>query len=171
MTNRITERLLMLYDQVGEIDKAQAVIATLPQTWRWLQLAGDLAQKVHQSETAIEHYTQALRLLEQKMDTANNAIARNIKGMIVGSRAASELEAGELAAAQVDYQMVADIFPKDLSYSLSVGITLALQDKMDEAVLLCRSVLQDEPTLEMTLREKAAVYPALKMLMERLGIG
>ncbi len=167
--DRITERLLMLYEQVGEIDKAQAVIATLPQTWRWLQLAGDLAQKDHQPEMAIEHYSKAVVFLEDKMDTIHNPIAQNILGMIVGSRAAAQLEARRLAAAEFDYRAASDAFPSDLSYSLMVGITLALQGKTDEAVLLCRSVLQDEPALEMMLQDKVAAYPALKALVKRLG--
>lgn len=167
---RITERLLMLYDQVGEVDKARTLLTTLPGTWRWLQLAGDLAQKAHEPETAIERYTEALDALETKMDTAANPIARNIMGMIVGSRAAAHLEAGHITESEADYRIVAEVFPTDLSYSLMVGITLALQNKLDEAVLLCRSVLQDEPHLETMLREKAAVYPALKPLLERLGL-
>ncbi|MBI1280854.1 MAG: hypothetical protein GC179_22210 [Anaerolineaceae bacterium] len=167
---RITERLLMLYDHEGELDKAQALIETLPQTWRWLQLAGDVAHKAHQSVLAIEHYSQAITLLKQKMDTENNPIAQNIMGMLVGSRAAAQLEAGRLPAAEADYHAAADTFPTDLSYSLLVGVTLALQNKVDEAVLLCRSVLEDEPTLEIMLREKAAAYPGLKPLLERLGL-
>jgi tetratricopeptide (TPR) repeat protein len=168
--DRITERLLMLYDQVDELDKAQTLLATLPHTWRWLQLAGDLAQKAHKTDAAIDRYSEALDLIEGKLDTENNPIARNIMGMIMGSRAAAHLEAGRLKAAETDYRVVATIFPTDLSYSLMVGITLALQSKIDEAVMLCRSVLQDEPPLEMLLREKAAVYPALKPLLERLSL-
>jgi len=168
--DRITERLLMLYDQVGELDKARTLLGTLPQTWRWLQLAGNLAQKAQQPETAIKRYSEALELVEAKLDTDYNPIARNIMGMIVGSRAAAQLEAGHVAAAEVDYRVVAIVFPTDLSYSLMIGISLALQDKLDDAVLLCRSILQDEPPLETMLREKAAAYPALKPLLERLGL-
>lgn len=167
---RITERLLMLYDHVGELDKAQALITMLPQTWRWLQLAGDLAQKANQPEAAIDHYNKATALLEDKMDTIHNPIAQNIMGMLTGSRAAAQLAAGRLPAAEFDYRAAADAFPTDLSYSLMVGLTLALQDKIDEAVMLCRSVLQDEPSLEVMLREKAAAYPALKPLLERLHL-
>jgi Flp pilus assembly protein TadD len=168
--DRITERLLMLYDQIGELDKARTLLATLPQTWRWLQLAGDLSQKAHDSNTAIDRYTEALLLVEHKLDTVNNPIARNILGMIVGSRAVAQLEAGRLEAAEFDYRATADMFPTDLSYSLMVGVSLALQDKIDEAVLLCRSVLQDEPPLETMLRERVAAYPVLNLLLERLGL-
>lgn len=167
---RISERLLMLYDQVGEVDKARTLLATLPQTWRWLQLAGDLAHKAHETETAINRYSEALVLIQQKMDTVNNPIARNVMGMILGSRAAVQLEAGHLAAAEADYAIVTDVFPKDLSYSLMVAITYALQDKLDDAVWLCQTVLRDEPSLEALLREKAAAYTELKPLLEQLGL-
>jgi Flp pilus assembly protein TadD len=167
---RISERLLMLYEEVGQLDKAQELIERLPQTWRWLQLAGDLAQKALRFDTAIEHYNKALQLLAQKMDTVDNAIARNIKGMILSGRAAALLEVRQLSAAEADYRTVADLFPKDLSYSLLVGITLALQGKIDEAVMICRSVLEDEPTLEIMLREKVVGHPTLGVLMKRLGI-
>jgi Flp pilus assembly protein TadD len=167
---RITERLLMLYEQVGEIEKAQKLISELPESWRWLQLAGDLALRTHQAETAIEHYNKALVLLESKMDTVGNPIAQNIAGMIVGSRANAYLEADQFANAEADYRAAAEAFPKDLSYALMVGITLALQGKADEAVSLCKSVLRDEPSLVEMLREKVGVYPALKALMGRLGM-
>ncbi len=168
--DRITERLLMLYDQVSELEKAQRLLAMLPKTWRWLQLSGDLAHKMHDSPAAIEYYSKALALVEHKLDTVKNPIARNIMGMIVGSRATAQLEAGRLAAAEADYRLVAEVFPKDMGYSLMVGISLALQNKLDDAVLLCRSVLQDEPPLEAMLREKVAAYPALKPLLERLRL-
>ena len=167
---RISERLLMLYDQVGELSQAQALIATLPETWRWLQLAGDLAQKANQSERAIELYNKAVVLLEDKMDTIHNPIAQNIMGMLTGSRAAAQLAAGRLPAAEFDYRAASDAFPTDLSYSLMIGITLALQGKIDEAVMLCRSVLQDEPALEVMLMEKTDAYPELKTLLERLSL-
>lgn len=168
--DRITERLLMLYDQVGELDKARTLLATLPKTWRWLQLAGDLAQKAPDPLSAIDHYNEALSLLELKMDTGSNPIVRNIVGMIMSGRAAAYLQTGQFAAAGTDYRTVADIFPKDLGYSLMVGITLALQNQLDEAAVLCRSVLQDEPPLEAMLREKEAAYPALKPLLVQLGL-
>jgi tetratricopeptide (TPR) repeat protein len=167
---RISERLLMLYEQVSELGKAQALIATLPQTWRWLQLAGDLAQKAQQFDAAIEDYNKAAALIESKMDTIHNPIAQNILGMVVGSRAAAQLAAGRLPAAEFDYRAASDAFPSDLSYSLMVGITLALQDKLDEAVMLCRSVLEDEPTLEIMLHEKVKAHPALETLVKRLGL-
>lgn len=167
---RITERLLMLYEQVGEIDRAQKLIATLPESWRWLQLAGDLALRTNQAETAIDHYNKALILLEDKMDTIGNPIARNIAGMIVCSRANAYLKASQFANAEADYRAAAEAFPKDLSYALMAGVTLALQGQIDEAVSLCKSVLQDEPSLMELLREKAAAHPTLKVLVERLGM-
>lgn len=168
--NRITERLLMLYDHEDERDKARALLATLPDTWRWQQLAGDLAHKAQDVETAIAHYAHALELLNHLMDTTTNPIARNLMGMIASSRAAVHLEAGHLDAAESDYRMTAEIFPKDLSYSLMVGVTLALQNKLDDAVDICRSILQDEPSLDALLREQAAAHPALKPLLYRLGL-
>lgn len=168
--DRISERLMTLYDQVGEVDKARTLLATLPQTWRWLQLAGDLAQKSHEPDTAIERYSESLALLQQKLDTENNPIARNVMGMIVSSRAAAQLEAGHLTAAEADYSLVADIFPTDLSYALMVAITYALQDKLDDALWLCQTTLRDEPSLAAMLQERAVTYPALNPLLERLGL-
>ncbi len=167
---RITERLLMLYEQVGEIDKARRLIGELQESWRWLQLAGDLALRTNEAEAAIADYSRAIQLVSQVMDTDANLIARNIMGMIVASRASAYLQNRQFANAEGDYQAAAEAFPKDLSYSLMVGITLALQNKIDEAALLCKSVLQDEPSLVEMFREKVAVYPALKTLAGRLEI-
>lgn len=164
--DRISERLLMLYDHVGEMDKARVLLNSLPHTWRWRQLAGDLARKAHEVEQAIACYDEALKLLEQKMDTLHNPIVRNIMGMIVGSRAETHLEAGHLIEAERDFRTTADVFPTDLSYSLSIGITLARQNRLDEAVSLCQSILKDEPSLATNLQNTAGMQP----LLERLGL-
>jgi Flp pilus assembly protein TadD len=164
--DRISERLLMLYDHVGEVHKARALLNSLPRTWRWRQLAGDLERKAHETENAIGCYDEALELLEQKMDTLLNPIVRNIMGMIVGSRAEAHLEAGHLIEAERDFRTTADVFPTDLSYGLSVGITLALQHKLDEAVSLCQSILKDEPSLAANLQNTARIQP----LLDRLGL-
>ncbi len=167
---RIAERLLMLYEHTGNITQARALIGEQPQNWRWLQLAGDLAQKAADYEAATTHYTQALTDLDAKLSAAQNAITRNIKGMIVGSRAAAYLKLGQPENAVTDYLTAAEHLPTDLSYSLMAGVAAALGGQLEQAHNLCRSVLDDEPQLTPMLREQAAVYPQISMLLGRLGL-
>ncbi len=167
---RIAERLLMLYEHQGEYHRARDLCAEQPRNWRWLQLAGDLAQRTEDYAAAIEWYTEALDDLTHKLDTVDNPIARNIMGMICGSRATVLLKAGRLPDAQTDFETTAEIFKTDLSYSLMVGVTLALQGRIDEAGALCGSILEDEPAFAAVLREQAVIYPKLEALLEQLGI-
>ena len=166
---RTAERLLMLYEQTGNLDAARKLVAEQPQNWRWLQLAGDMAQKAGDYGAAAETYTQALVDLEAKLDAEQNAITRNIKGMIVGSRAAAYLKAGQPEAAETDYHAAARYLPTDLSYSLMAGIAAALQGQQERALTLCQSVLNDEPALIDMLREQAAIHPQLEALVDQLN--
>lgn len=167
---RIAERLMMLYEQTGKIDQARALIREQPQNWRWLQLAGDLAQKAADYEAAAQSYTQALAELEAKLGASHNAVTRNIKGMLVGSRAAAFLKLGQANKAEADYLAAAEYLPTDLSYSLMAGVAAALNGQLERAYLLCRSVLDDEAQLANMLREQAVLYPQISMLLKRLGL-
>ncbi len=166
---RIAERLLILYEQTGNIDKARALIHEQPKNWRWLQLAGDLAQKAADYEVATAYYTQALTDLDAKLSATQNAITRNIKGMLVGSRAAAYLKLSQPKAAETDYVAAAEYLPTDLSYSLMAGVAAALDGQHERAYALCQSVLDDEPQLADMLHEQVVLYPQLAPLVERLG--
>lgn len=167
---RIAERLLMLYEHTGNLNKAKALIHEQPQNWRWLQLAGDLAQKAADYDAAKTAYTQALTDLEAKLSAAQNAITHNIKGMILGSRAAAFLKLGQPKNAEADYIAAAEFLSTDLSYSLMAGVAAALDGQHEQAYALCQSVLRDEPQLAELLREQVAVYPKIAPLVERLGL-
>lgn len=167
---RIAERLMMLYEQTGKIDQARALVGEQPQNWRWLQLAGDLAQKTADYEAAAQSYTQALAELEAKLGASHNAVTRNIKGMLVGSRAAAYLRSGQAKNAEADYLAAAEYLPTDLSYSLMAAVAAALDGELERAYMLCRSVLDDEAQLAGMLREHVPLYPQLAPLLERLGL-
>jgi len=83
---RITERYLLTLEKSGQNGDALALLESLPQTWRWLQTAGDIAQRMGDTEAALKHYTAALAHLEARLDTANNAFAANLKEVLLLKR-------------------------------------------------------------------------------------
>jgi thioredoxin-like negative regulator of GroEL len=84
--DRITERYLLTLERSGSPEKARALLQTLPQTWRWLQLAGDLAQRMGDQAAAVQCYTAALAHLEEKLDTDASAFAANLKAVLILKR-------------------------------------------------------------------------------------
>jgi tetratricopeptide (TPR) repeat protein len=83
---RMTERYLLTLERSGSPDKARTLLESLPNTWRWLQIAGDLAQRMGDKAAAHQYYTAALAHLEEKLDTDNNAFAANLKQVLILKR-------------------------------------------------------------------------------------
>ncbi len=80
---RITERYLLTLEKSGQAEQAQALLDRLPKSWRWLQSAGDLAQRQGNRTRAAELYTAALADLMAKMDTDHNAFAANLRQVLI----------------------------------------------------------------------------------------
>jgi hypothetical protein len=65
----------------GQIERAQALVESLPATWRWLQWAGDLAAQAGNHRRATERYASALDLLDRQFDTTAPGSAAAIKAL------------------------------------------------------------------------------------------
>ncbi len=83
---RILERYLTTLEMSGKRDAARTLVSTLPKTWRWQQIAGDLARSAGDLQAAAAHYSAALEHLEQKMDTTHDAFGANLKAVLVLKR-------------------------------------------------------------------------------------
>lgn len=84
--DRILERYLTTLELSGQREAARKLVNTLPKTWRWQQIAGDLAREAGDLQAAAVHYTTALDQLEQKMDTVHDAFGANLKAVLVLKR-------------------------------------------------------------------------------------
>ncbi len=82
----IVERYITTLEMSGQLDRARQLVAHQPLTWRWLQIAGDLASRDGQPQTAFAHYQAAIQHLETRMDTVNNPIAANLKQVLILKR-------------------------------------------------------------------------------------
>ncbi len=82
---RITERYVLTLEKCGKPVEARALLDTLPRTWRWLQIAADLAQRMGDEDAALKAYTAALAHLEAKLDTSS-AFAANLKEVLILKR-------------------------------------------------------------------------------------
>lgn len=80
---RISERYVETLAKSGQVAPALTLLAALPRTWRWLQIAGDLARDAGDTPTAAQHYADAIAHLESQMDTTSNDIAANLKAILV----------------------------------------------------------------------------------------
>jgi tetratricopeptide (TPR) repeat protein len=80
---RISERYVETLAKSGQVARAFTLLASLPRTWRWLQIAGDLARDTDNFHVAAYHYADAIAHLESQMDTTSNDIAANLKAILV----------------------------------------------------------------------------------------
>ncbi|MEZ4671210.1 MAG: hypothetical protein R3E39_25165 [Anaerolineae bacterium] len=83
LDERITERFVELLARCGQLHTASQLVAAQSPTWRWLQLAGDLERDKGDEMAAAHHYAAAAAHLESQMDTHNDAVAANLKSILV----------------------------------------------------------------------------------------
>lgn len=83
---RIAERYALTLEHAQGTSAARSFVATQPQTWRWLQLAGDLARTAGDVTAADAHYAAALVHLESRMNTETDALGVNLKSVLVLKR-------------------------------------------------------------------------------------
>ena len=80
---RICERYVETLARCGQVDQALELVAAQPINWRWLQIAGDLKRDTGDAQAAAQDYTAAIAHLDAQMDTAGNAVAANLKAILV----------------------------------------------------------------------------------------
>jgi tetratricopeptide (TPR) repeat protein len=147
---RLAERLLQSlrdarqFDQAREI--AEARLAQQPESWRWLQWAGDLARDAGEHLTAITRYTDALRAIESNHQnlSANSAIA-GIYSRILLSRAEAYLQSNQLDEAETDYGTASQFIADDPVIPFNQGLIMALRGDLDQASAMCRSAFAKMP--------------------------
>ncbi|NWG16244.1 MAG: tetratricopeptide repeat protein [Chloroflexi bacterium] len=141
--DRITARYLELLALAGQRTAARDLLTALPRSWRWLEMAGDLARDDGDFSGAVAHYTAALDEMGRRMDTAGDAFVAGLRVALLAKRAAVCL-AGELPAqAELDYLLLEILAPGDLTFVFYRGLALALRGELDDACATCRAALKD----------------------------
>ena len=165
---QLIERQLYLLTLAGKRRRAEALLATLPRTWRWLMWAGELAGESARDAEAISIYTEALADLERSLNTAD-PFAANIKAQLLLSRAQVRATAGAFADADADYAAAQAIVPDDPMLLFKRGLLASLQGDLIQALSLCGDSLtaaneSEQAQMEHILRGDPR-YAALAMLI------
>ena len=156
--DRLTERCLYLLRVQGKVEQARVLVATLPQSWRWSQWAGDLARDDHALQDALAHYSAAINTLESlyALDTAqpagilqndqlSDAVALTIMAIYARLRAVRGDvydQSGDAVKADADYAIAQSIIPDDPLIQLSRAFLAAKQGAMDTAKDRCAGALK-----------------------------
>jgi tetratricopeptide (TPR) repeat protein len=82
----IIERYITTLERSDQMDAARKLVADQPWTWRWLQIAGDLARRAGELQSALAYYEAAIQHLDTRMDTLNDPIAANLKQVLMLKR-------------------------------------------------------------------------------------
>lgn len=170
---RLIERYVHLLRVQGSVDEAQAVVARMigdqPDSWRWLQWAGDLEMDAQDYAAAEAYYSSAIDALEQRYaisahDTAairTEAHAAPAAVLAVYARlriargyVLAKLE--QLEQADDDYAAAARLIPDDAMIPFRRGLLAAKRGDMETTKQLCthafdlanetlRQVMLDDP--------------------------
>ncbi len=166
--DRLTERYLLLLERAGRLEQARRVVAELPPAWRWSQMAGDLAECAGDLSAAVQHYSDAVRDLESRLDVNGSRLAATLRGTLLVKRAPLYVRLEQFDQAEADYAAAVEIFPKELRFALEHGLMLTLRGQTETALDLCRSVLCDAPELRPLLRSRLDSEPRLQSLSSLL---
>jgi tetratricopeptide (TPR) repeat protein len=139
---RLVERhlhlLLLLQD---DLTQARELVASQPQTWRWLQWAGDLAMQAGEQAAAVTHYSAALTQLEARFDLAREKYARAMQARLLLTRADAFRHLEHIEQAEADYKAAAAIIPDEPLIPFGRGLVAALRGDMSTAIALCQEAL------------------------------
>lgn len=141
---RLTERLLHLLQAQGDFAGALAVLQTMPPTWRWRSLAGDVAAQAGQAQAAIQQYSEALALLMQTGQAMDSAWLNPLRARLLLARAGMYLAAGNLPQADADYAAAEPLIPADPMITWQRGIIALQTGTVPEAAAVdrCRAAYQ-----------------------------
>ncbi|GAB4513644.1 MAG: hypothetical protein OHK0046_14620 [Anaerolineae bacterium] len=155
---RLAERLVYTLHKYGEIPSARQFVAEQlaqqPESWRWLQWAGDLAVEAGEDAAAAIHYTTALTVLEARypIDTTHparvmqesvhsEAASLTVLGAYARlrlARAALFMRLGDDAGAEADYAVAMRLIPGDPTIAFNRGLLAARRGDLAQAVGLCQ---------------------------------
>ncbi|MCI0352746.1 MAG: hypothetical protein L0Z53_25270, partial [Acidobacteriales bacterium] len=99
----IAERYFFMLMARRRYAEARALLDTMPQSWDWLEKAGDLASEYEGETQAIQYFSQAIERLETQFDTSADAFAQSIKSNLLAKRAQMYATLGQFTEADSDY--------------------------------------------------------------------
>lgn len=159
---RLAEAVVTRLRAMGDVARAQAIVAAQPDGWRWSAWAGDLAAQSGDPAAAIHHYDAAIAALEirypdllaaEPAHTLDAPDRTQAAAMTVsGAYARLRLARGDAYAqqdmpdaAQADYIAAARRLPDDPAVPFNQGLLLARHGELDAALALCRPALEAAP--------------------------
>ncbi|MFN8374107.1 MAG: tetratricopeptide repeat protein [Anaerolineae bacterium] len=131
---RFAERTLQLLLTQGKLDDAAALLASLPQTWRWQQWRGDVAAARAEWQTARAEYEAALEALEQ--GSAFVWVAA-VKARLHLALAEVCIHLADYPQAESHYHAAEALVTDDPMIAFNRGLLAALQGDTDAAISLC----------------------------------
>ncbi len=112
---RTADLLLQLLYRQGETDRALALLAGLPKTWRWLCWSADFYVQAGEDAVAEAHYCSALDDLAQ---SETNAIRDLQRAVLLLKRADVYHRLERWMDADADYRAAAMIIPNDAAITM-----------------------------------------------------
>ena len=164
----LADLVLTVYYQRGASDPALELLATLPQTWRWLRWIGDFEALRGADARAAERYSAALEQLGQG---EQNTLLDLQRAALLLKRAEAYRRLKQFDDADADYQAAEVIIPDDPMIPFNRGLLIFERgnSNLRGALPLCRDALDRAPdALRDLMRDVLYGEPRYHMLAQAL---
>jgi tetratricopeptide (TPR) repeat protein len=167
---RLVEREVHLLLAQNRLAEARTLVESQPQTWRWMQWAGDLAARDGDHAAAVERYDSALSQLDSRFDLSADQAARAIKARLLLARANTYRALKRPEQAESDYAEAAAIIPDDPIIPFNRGLLALERGDLESAVNLCREALAAASDTLQTNMRQTLKDPRYQALVARLDL-
>ena len=136
---RLIERYVYVLQSQSKFSEAKSVIENVlefhPQSWRWLQWAGDICTELGDYETALKYYDMAIDVIRSTFTDISGSIT-GIYARLLLARADVLAKLNLVERADHDYLEAEKLIPDDPMIPFRRGILYVERDT-DKAVELC----------------------------------
>lgn len=169
-SDRMTEHYLYLLRRQGEFERASAVIAELPESWRWSQWAGDLSVDRGEDKDAIIHYDAAIQTLQVRYYLSDSKAAYILEDEGISDAASLTIPAvyarlllarahclrrlGHYSAAEADYERAQTLIPDDPAIPFNRGlVAFHMGDTVQAKGLIEGALREANPMLKAEMQD------------------
>ncbi|MCA9912121.1 MAG: tetratricopeptide repeat protein [Anaerolineae bacterium] len=142
---RMSERLVDLLQQEGELQGALEIVREQERSWKWLQWEGDLLAQLGDHTMATARYGLALAQLSEYEGQMRMDYLQALQARLLLARADSYRHLGQYDVSRQHYEEAQKLLPEDPAIAFNLGILAALSGELAAGVAQCRTALQSAP--------------------------
>lgn len=167
---RMTERLVDVLQQEGELQAALEIVREQARSWNWMQWEGDLLQQLGDHMMATARYGLALAQLSEYEGQMRQDYLQSLQARLLLARAESYRHLEQYDVSRQHYEAAQKLLPDDPAIAFNLGILTALSGDAAGGTEQCRTALQSaSETMRREMLLSLKKEPALQSLENALS--